>query len=547
MDKKRIKFLIYFTIIIAILISIRLVVLQVFQHSFYKEKAESQRKRFIKKSSDRGEIFDRNGNLLATTINSYSIYINPSKFSDYSKLSKILRFEVPKVSKNKTFAWVKRQMDGSFVNKLKEAELEGAYYLIEKKRVYPKKRIASQVIGFVGIDNNGLAGIELTFDDYLKGEEGWVRTESDPMGYELFAAHSSKLKEESVPSSLTLTIDETIQYFAENEVEEGLKKFSAKWGLAIVMDVKSGEILALAGKPDFDPNYYGKFNVKLWNSPACSVYEPGSTFKIITLAAGLASGIVDDNTKLKALDKIKIGGKVIENAHPIDWTGRYISLSKMIEESINTGAVQVGVKLGKKKFYEWIKKFDFGERTKVGLPGESRGIVRHFRRWHEADVGMISFGQGIGVTPIQLLAAISAIANDGVYIRPRLVKKIERNDASFIKVLSSPKKRILDSHIAEKVKKYMENVVLKGTGRGIKLKNFSIAGKTGTAQKVIPGRLGYVKGHYVSSFVAFAPVEDPKISILVIFDDPKGEYWGATVAGPVLKNIMKKTLYYLYN
>jgi stage V sporulation protein D (sporulation-specific penicillin-binding protein) len=417
--------------------------------------------------------------------------------------------------------------------------------LKEKKRVYPKRKLAAQIIGFVGMDNQGLSGIELAFDQYLRGKEGRVITEGDPEGKELYGA-LRELESGIDGMNVTLTIDENIQYVAEREIEKQIEKSKALSGMCIVMDVKTGEILALASKPDFDPNLYRKSNKKLWHPRFVDPFEPGSTFKLITAAAALEKKAITTETKLKALDSIVVGGKVIENAHDIKWPGKRISISEMLEESVNTGAVQVGLKLGPEKFYEGIMAFGLGKRTGFGLWGESNGIVRHWKNWYKPDIGMITFGQSIAVTPLQLLSAVSAFANQGKMVQPLLVKKIESLDGKFVKAFSQDGRgRAVSEKVASEIKKIMRNIVVKGTGKPARIKRFAVCGKTGTAQKAILGGRGYMKGHYIASFIGFAPLKNPQIISLVIIDDPKGTYWGSTVCGPVFKEVVKYSLRYL--
>ncbi|MFH2033278.1 MAG: penicillin-binding protein 2 [Candidatus Margulisiibacteriota bacterium] len=546
MDKKRLAALLWILIVIAAVLVIRLFFLQVVGYSFYQNKAIEQRTRLIKKAANRGDIMDRNGNILATSIDTYSIYINPRKFRDYEELSRLLKKEVKPESKKRAFAWIERKISRELAEKIKARSFEGLDFLVEKKRVYPKGHLASQVLGFVGLDNEGMSGVELGYDEYLKGEEAEIYTESDIGGIELLSAHQKEQKRGAPGMNLMLTIDENIQYFAESALERAIQKYGAKRGLVIVMEVESGEILALAGKPDFDPNKYSESPRDNWSSRAVQVYEPGSTFKVITLAAGLSEKAIDLDTKLKALESIKVGDKTIKNAHAINFGGSTVSPSKMLEESINTAAVQIGLKVGKDRFYRKIRDFGFGERVQAGLPGESKGLLREPSKWYEPDLAMMTFGQSIGVTPLQLISAIGSIGNGGGRVQPVLVKKIESLSENFVKthyqkVLSRP----LSKEVAEQVARCMENVVISGTGKPSKIEGYRIAAKTGTAQKIAEGQKGYLKDKFVASFIGFVPVKDPKIIILVIVDEPRGSIWGATVAGPAFREVARQTLRYL--
>lgn len=546
MDKKRFYPAVFGFIAIGLVFIFALVYIQIFKYDFYREKAENQQRRYIKIAPDRGDIFSRDGAILATSLNTYSIYVDPRKFTDYQKLSLLLGEKVDPISDKKYFAWIKRKITHPLAQKIEEAKIPGLQVIMEKKRVYPNGNLASQVLGFVGVDNKGLAGIELALDHDLRAKEGWIKTYADPVGYEFLRAKSEKIDVEEEGLNVVLTIDQRIQYAAERELEAAVKKFGAISGTAIIMDVETGDILALASKPDFDPNNYSKFSGSLWNSRACSVYEPGSTFKVITVAAALDEGVVNLDTKLKKLETITVGGKVISNAHAINWPGDSTSLSFMLEQSVNTGAVQVAQKLGKEKFYKAIRGFGFGDKTGFGLDGESRGILQQPQYWYAPDIAMMSFGQSIAVTPVQLVAAFASFANGGEIIKPHLIKRIESRDGSYIR--SFPARsggRAVSRDTAEKVMRLMENVVVLGTGKPSAIKNFNVAGKTGTAQKTVPGGVGYMKGHYVGSFVGIAPAKNPKLCSLVIIDDPKGTIWGATTAGPVFKRIITEALRYL--
>ena len=507
-------------IILFLAVILRLADLQLLHHQFYNAKSQEQRTRIINLASQRGDIYDRNGNILATSVDSFSILL-------YRK------------------GWLARKLPLAEAKRIQAKNPRETGLLREKKRIYPKGSLAAQALGFVGVDNQGLSGLELAYDEYLKGREGKVITEGDPAGRELYGA-LRELEPGEDGMNVTLTIDGNIQYVAERELEDQIRRTRAESGMCIVMDAENGELLALASKPDFDPNHYQRTARRLWHPRFLDPYEPGSTFKLFTVAAGLEEGVIDLDTKLRAMDRITVGGKVIENSHREEWDGRYITISKMLERSINTGSVQIGLKLGPEKFYRQIKAFGFGERTGFGLWGESRGILRHWKRWYKPDVGMITFGQSIAVTPIQLISAISAFANGGEMARPVLVKKIESSDGKFMRSFSQGKKRkAVSAETADKVKRLMRNVVLKGTGARAQIDGFWVCGKTGTAQKPNPAGLGYLKDSYITSFVGFAPYRRPRIICLVIIDDPRTEIWAEKVCAPVFKRVTEFTLRYL--
>jgi len=523
MDARRrggILLLIFFSLLMIIVA--RLAFLQLIKHQFFLRRSVDQRTRIINLSSGRGAIFDRNGSVLAVSIDTYSVF-----------------------SQKGGFKWVARKLPQAAAAKLKAGKPADLFILKEKKRIYPKRQAAAQVIGFIGTDDQGLSGVELACDKYLKGKVGKIVTEGDPEGRELPGA-LREIEPGEDGMNVTLTIDENIQYIAEREIEDQIRKSHATAGLLLVMDAKTGELLAMASKPDFDPNEFGKADRRRWHPRFLDPYEPGSTFKIFTAAAGLEERVIDLETRLKELDKIEIGGKVVENSHKIKWTGRGLTISRMLEDSINTGTVQVGVKLGPEKFYNNIRNFGFGTATDFGLDGESRGIVRHWRSWYKPDVGMITFGQGIAVTPLQLLSAASAFANHGRIVKPALIKKIESNDGRFVKTFSGNfRGRAVSERVVADMKKLLRNIVLNGSGKRAKMAAFTVGGKTGTAQKALPGGRGYMKGRFIASFIGLAPLSDPQVIALVIIDDPQGSIWGESVCGPVFKTVVEYSLRYL--
>ncbi|MBN2057620.1 MAG: penicillin-binding protein 2 [Candidatus Saganbacteria bacterium] len=506
-------------ILLFLLVLLRLADIQILRHGFYQKKSLDQRTRLIKRAAHRGDILDRNGNLLATSIDAVSVYQHKK-------------------------GWLARKLDQASAEKLQAGGAAGVSLVKEKKRIYPKGRLAAQVIGFAGVDNQGLSGIELAFDAYLKGKNGQLIIEGDPSGRQLYGA-LREIQPGSNGMDVTLTIDENIQYVAERELKCAIREFKAASGMCLVMDVKTGELLALASEPGFDPNDYQQASHLFWHPSFLDPFEPGSTFKIVTVAAGLAEGVVTTGTRLKSMDRIVVGGKTIENSQPIDWPGPTISLSKMLERSVNTGSVQIGLKLGPEKFYRQIRKFGFGQYTDFGLQGESRGILRHWQHWYKPDVGMITFGQGIAVTPLQLLAAVSVFANDGEMVKPYLVKSIESDDGRFLKVFSPCRQTVVSPEVAKNVKEMMRNVVVQGSGKTAALKDFAVCGKTGTAQKALPDGRGYMKDRYIASFIGFAPAADPRLACLVIVNDPRTTIWGGRVCGPVFRDVVEYSLRYM--
>jgi stage V sporulation protein D (sporulation-specific penicillin-binding protein) len=520
-ERRRSVTLLIIFIAIFFLAVARLINLQVFNYEFYKKKSLEQRTRIINLPAERGDICDRKGQILATTIDTYSVF-----------------------SQKKGFSWVARKLPLAEAQKLCAQDPEELLLFKEKKRIYPKGQFAAQVIGFVGMDNQGLSGVELAWDKYLRGKEGRLITEGDPQGRELLGGAIERDPGEE-GMNIARTIDENIQYVAEREIEKQIKQSRASSGMIIMIDAKTGEILALASKPDYNPNDFAKYDSRLWHPRFIDPYEPGSTFKLITVASALEEGVINPDSKVKALDKIEVGGKVIENSHAIRWEGKEVTVARVLEQSINTGTVQIGLKMGPEKFYKQIRRFGIGDSTNTGFNGESKGILRYFENWYKPDIAMITFGQSIALTPLQLLSAVSAFANQGKMVKPFIVKKIESNDDTYIKTFSTEYRgRAVSERTAEEMKNFMRNIVLKGSGRRASMEAFSAGGKTGTAQKAFRGG-GYMKGHYIASFIGMAPLSDPRVIALVIVDDPKGSIWGESVCGPIFKNVVEYSLRYL--
>ncbi len=394
-----------------------------------------------------------------------------------------------------------------------------------------------------------MAGIEKGADEYLKGTAGKKLAERDRSGREI-PGESKEIISPIDGLNITLTIDETIQYVAERELRQAVKKNRALRGCVVVMDPKTGEILAMAAYPDFDPNscrgYPGE---AILASGYAFVYEPGSTFKVITAAAGVNQHLYTKDTVINCPEELEVGNKIITNSHPVSKDPAVKTLADVIAESINTGIAQVAIKLGPERFIKYIKAFGFGQRAGIGISSEEKGILRETQYWAGSDIGRIAFGQSIAVTPLQLTAAISAIANGGVRMKPYIIKKVESNDRNYIQTFDSERVvTVISPHSARQVTQMMEATVYKkrGTGHPAWLERWKVAAKTGTAQKPVPGGRGYLKGRYIGSFVGFVPSENPRLTILVVIDDPQGgTFSGEKVAGPVFRAIAEEALLYL--
>ena len=410
------------------------------------------------------------------------------------------------------------------------------YTSLKKQRFYPERCLGSHILGFTGVDSQGLDGIEWIYDKYLKGTPGRIVSEKDalsrrlPFGTDRYIPPKNGL-------DVVLTIDKIIQHIAERELERTLAEHKAKKGTIIVMDPSTGEILALTNKPDYDPNNYSTYPQSLWRNAAISdVYEPGSTFKIVTASAALEEGVV------RPEDRFHDPGYVIVSGVRIGcwFHGGHGSQTfvQVVENSCNPGFVDIGMKLGKDRFLKYIKGFGFGKTTGIDLPGEARGILEP-ANIGPVELATISFGQGISVTPVSSFQHLP-IANDGKFVQPHVAKAIVDQDGSILHKLTPDfSRQVISYDTAQEMKNILESVVTNGTGGRGKIEGYRVAGKTGTAEKYVPGK-------YVVSFMGFAPVEDPKLAILVIVDEPEGGLiYGGTIAGPAFQKVMADSLNYL--
>jgi cell division protein FtsI (penicillin-binding protein 3) len=447
--------------------------------------------------------------------------------------------------KDKEFIWLARKMDKGTSDKIKSLRMEQKVQqfgvLAEVKRYYPKGKIASHIIGYTNIDNEGLDGIELKYNKYIKGKAKKVWLGRDARGLGLSKGVESNLR----GNDLILTIDEGIQYIVEREIESAIKKWGAEAVVAIMMDPTSGEILAMANRPTYDSNYAGSVSFdKRRNRAITDIYEPGSTFKAFLAAAAIEEGMVDKNEEFDvSKGYIRVPGGVIRDAHRND----VLSFKDVIKKSSNVGSVQIGMKLGEETFYRYIKKFGFGEKTGLDLSGEVRGLLRNTRNWSGRSLASLSIGQEIGVTPLQMLRAYVAIANGGKLMRPYLVSKIISPTGEVIRNFSPEiKSRVISERTADYMRDILKSVVSDGgTAQRASILGNLVAGKTGTAQMIDPETRRYSEDDYVSSFVGFAPADDPEVALIVVVYKPRGARYGGVVAAPVFRNIIEHTFVYL--
>ena len=446
---------------------------------------------------------------------------------------------------NRHFVWIKRKSEMNAVEKLKQLDLAGVGFIAEAKRYYPKRKLAASTLGFVGLDNQGLAGVEHFHHAVLKGNPQRSVLEKDARGRFLWTtAYAQEINKGK--RDVVLTLDEVIQFIAERELKQQVREYQAKSGLAIVMDPYTGAIYALASAPEFNPNNYAAYPKHFWrNDAVASAYEPGSIFKPIVAAATLEEGLAGPNDIFFCENgSFKVGKSRIGEAsdHQFGW----LTLRNIIAKSSNIGAIKIAQELGKTRFYDYMQKFGFGGKLGVDLPGEASGSLQSLPQWSGLSLASMSFGHEIAVTPIQMVSAVAAIANGGVLIRPRMTQAILKNGTVEKTFEPEVIQTVLSEETSRQMINILKSVVKTGTGAKAAIPGFEVAGKTGTAQKIDPATQSYSKTKYLASFIGFVPADAPRLVILVMIDEPQKSYWGGEVAAPVFQKIARKTLRYLH-
>lgn len=551
-NKKVRIYLPFFLICFAFLVIVaRLYGLQIINHQESKRKVDRNQVRKVDILPERGIIYDRNLEKLAINIPSYSLYAYPKKISHpekvAGKLSSILGMKksslVEQLKKEKGFLWLKRKLPLSKKEIIETLALEGIGFVEETERFYPQKELASHLLGITGIDNQGLAGVELYYEEELRGKIGHFLIRKDALGYEI--PFTRRTIQGLVPGKdIILTIDNIIQSIVEQEISLALEKTEARSVEALFMNPQTGEILALANKPDYDPNHYSDFSpFSRRNRVVHSIYEPGSTFKPITASVILEEGLVTMEESIYAEGTIKIANHIFHDWKPFNQS---FTLAGILKNSSSIGMIKLALRMNKEVFSEYLYLFGFGEKTGIDLPGEAKGIVRAASSWSLTDLPAISIGQAIAMTPLQMLTAFCALINGGELLKPYVVKYIRNTEGKRIKE-NKPTvlRRIISPSTSVQIKGLLEQVVQEGTGRRAKIEGYSMGGKTGTAQIPSSTGRGYIPNKYISSFVGFAPVGSPKIIGIVIIKEPTGAYYGGEIAAPLFQRIMKRVLPYL--
>ncbi len=529
------------------LLVLRLFFIQCFRSDYLTELAEKQHNFYTELEPVRGTIFDRDLKSLSYNIAADSLYAVPSEIEDKiylaDELEAILGLEkdflLNRLRRKKSFIWLARKVSRQQVEDINELDVKGLGFIRESKRCYPNNELASHVLGFVGLDNNGLEGLELKYDKYLKGEPGWCESIKDAKQRPLFM--SDKFIPPRDGYDLVLTIDQEIQFIAEYELDKAYRKSKAVGAIIVVMNPQTGAILAMANRPTFDPNDKAVESEARRNRAITDYFEPGSVFKIVTASAALEENAVSEEDKFFCENgKYKVGNHILRDHKPHGW----LSFTEVISESSNIGVTKIAQLLGAETVYKYAKLFGFNSFTGIELPGEVKGVLRPPKTWSKTSIGAIPIGQEVCVTAIQLANMISIIANGGVLYKPYIVGKIVDKTGEIINEFAPKKlRRVISQETSRRMKNILAQVVAEGTGRRANLANFRVAGKTGTAQKVENGR--YSNSKFIATFLGFAPLDNPRIAVVVIVDEPKGTHYGGTVSAPVFKKVVNKVLKYL--
>lgn len=573
LNRRRFWLICGFFSIWALAIGGRMFLLMIVHHHEYVERAEKQQQRTFEVAPRRGILFDRNLQELAMTVQVDSVYADPSEIADKRaaarKLAAVVHTDpedqrttaaaiAARLNQGRDFAWVARRVSNTVAAKVRDLHMKGVYFQKEFQRFYPDNQIAAQVLGYVGTDDTGLGGLELKFDSRLHGKPGIMYTAVDARRHVL----GSSEHDPDPGQNVQLTIDANIQFMAEQALEHAMERTHAAHGTVVIQDVHTGQILALAIRPTFNPNDFRHARPdRLIDRAVSDVYEPGSTFKLVTYSAALQEHLVTPETMINCEGgKINLFGRVIHDDQSDRGLGT-VSVTTALERSSDVGVIKLALMLGPERLYKYIRAFGFGQKTGIDLPGETRGLLRPVKYWQPASIGYVAIGQEEAVTPLQLVSMVSTIANGGMYLPPQILMPGQlngnpgqdpalhaspfRSDEDLPDPLPAGSHRVISTLTAAEMRKMTEGVVLYGTGKNAQLNGYSSAGKTGTAQKIDPRTHLYSPNLHIGSFAGFAPVNNPAIAVAVILDSPKGQYYGADVAAPVFAEVAQQVLEYL--
>jgi cell division protein FtsI (penicillin-binding protein 3) len=548
-NRLRLVFIVLFCLLSAL--TVRLSYLQYILKESFVSKARNQHKMTLVLDPKRGEIFDAKGRVLALNVPTKSVFVVPpdivSPYPVVEALSPLLGIDkdtlFKKITQEKTFAYIKRKIDRELAEKIEQLDLKGVYQHEDTKRFYPKGELLAQILGVVDIDDNGLEGVELHFNRYLKGTPGVRISEKDAAGREIIPLRFQEVQPID-GNNIYLTIDEVIQHIAETELEAAYAAYHPESASVIVMDVQTGDILAMANRPTFDPNKVNDYPAgNRRNRAITDFFEPGSTFKTITGAAALNEKVVRlADTFFCENGAWRVARHVLRDSHPY----ATLTFKQIIEVSSNIGICKVGARLGPNRLYGYIKNFGFGAQTGIALPGEVAGIARPVKRWSKLSMTAIPMGQELTVTPLQLARAYAAIANGGILLKPRIIKRITSANGEVVKEYApEPLRRVVSEDAAKEITVALKAVVgAQGTAKRANVEGYQVAGKTGTAQKVGPdGRFSHTL--FFSSFVGFVPADNPRVVIMVCLNEPRPQYYGGVVAAPAFKEIATRVMKYM--
>lgn len=524
----------------------RLSYLQLFSYGDYFAKAQRQQQHIFEISPKRGTIYDRKGRELAVSLPMDSVFADPAEISDAEMVARLLSRVLgtsseeieTKIREAHTPVRLAKKLSPEVVQRIEDMNLKGVFFQKENRRAYPQRELAAAVLGYVDVDEKGLGGIEYSLDKQIRGRPGKMMVLADGRR-RWYDRHENAA---DPGASVVLTIDETIQYIAEKELAQAISDTHAIHGTVVVQDPNTGELLAIANWPTFDPNDAGSYPDDVRMDRAVSAaYEPGSTFKVITLTGAIEHGITNPDELVDCqMGSIIVAGRLIHDWKPFG----VLSVRGILANSSDVGTIKVALRLGAPRFYDTIRKFGIGQPTGIELPGENRGLLRPVDNWTPSSIGSLAMGQEVSVTPIQIVSAISAIANGGTLYRPRVLREV-RGGLTQNSLSASDPSQATDPETAATMRGMMEGVMLEGTGKHSQLDRYTSAGKSGTAQKIDPATGRYSRNEYNASFVGFAPVNDPAITILVVLDSPVGAHHGGEVSGPVFKRIAEQVLAYL--
>lgn len=550
--KKSLRFICLFIICLSLFVvfAVKLILIQVFSSSYLTKIADKQQNHVIRLDPKRGTIYDRKMRPLAVDVAAYSLYADPRMMGKagvakaMESLPSILGvnrgFLTQRLSRDKNFVWLVRKLTVEKADEIKKLKIKGLSFVKESKRRYPGQYLAAHVVGFAGMDDNGLEGVELKYNNFLAGKPGVAQMLRDARQQDLLIEQILVHPQDGF--DLVLTIDENIQYFAEEALQKVFIKHRPQSASLIVLNPQTGEVLALVNRPTYDLNEFGQSQEsQRKNHVVADMYEPGSVFKIVTASAALERGVFQETDKIFCENgEYRVANHILHD-HQRHGT---LTFREVIEQSSNIGVTKIAQKLGGEPVYDYALRLGFSKKTGIDIPGEVAGSLKPTRLWSKTSIGAVPIGHEVGVTTIQLACAISAIANNGVLMQPFMIKEIRDQKGEVIEAFS-PKivRQAITPETAGRVKDILIGVIERGTGKLGKIKDVFAAGKTGTAQKIINGQ--YSHNQFFATFIGFAPAENPKIAMAIVFDDPRGSHFGGTVCAPIFKEIAENVLKYL--